>query len=181
MKILFLALSALLFLGCTQEKKQESQKTIKVKTVAKAPVKEAVAQQTEVKEVPKAVAVQTTPAVIEKKAIEVQAPVVEKKVVEVKEVKTEVVPKEVAVIQPAIVDGAVVFKKCAGCHGLHAEKKALGKSHIIKDWNKDKIIAALHGYKNGTYGGAMKGIMKGQAGKLSNDEISAVAEYISKL
>ena len=140
MKILFLALSALLFLGCNDNKKEAPQKVVTKK-----------------------------------------APVAQKKVVEVKEVKTEVVPKKVAIVHAATVDGGVVFKRCAGCHGANAEKKALGKSQVIKGWNKDKIIAALHGYKNGTYGGAMKGIMKGQAGKLSNAEISAVAEHISKL
>jgi len=28
-------------------------------------------------------------------------------------------------------DGASLYKKCAGCHGAKAEKKALGKSNII--------------------------------------------------
>jgi len=74
--------------------------------------------------------------------------------------------------------GADIYKKCAGCHGVNAEKKALGKSHIIKDWDAKKIASALHGYKDGTYGGPMKALMKGQVAPLSDADIEAVAKYI---
>nr|WP_297439987.1 c-type cytochrome [Sulfurimonas sp.] len=84
-------------------------------------------------------------------------------------------------MQAPSVDGALVFKKCVACHGANAEKKALNKSQVIQGWNTQKIIAALHGYKDGTYGGAMKGVMKSQVSNLSDDEITAVAEHISKL
>lgn len=77
-------------------------------------------------------------------------------------------------------DGAALFKKCVGCHGLNAEKKALGKSKIIKGWGKNKIIEALKGYKDGSYGGVMKGVMKGQTASLNNEQIEMLAEYISK-
>ncbi len=76
-------------------------------------------------------------------------------------------------------DGAASFAKCAGCHGQNAEKKALGKSKIIKDMSKEDIIAALKGYKNGTYGGPMKGLMKGQVAGLDDASIEAVATYIT--
>jgi cytochrome c553 len=189
MKILFLALATLLFLGCSQEKQKESQKAEATQTAHKAPVKETVVKETAVKVIPKAVDTNKTAVVVEEKATVVtkaaiksdKAPVIEKEVVEVKEVKTEVVPQEVAVVQKVTVDGAAVFKKCVGCHGMHAEKKALGKSQVIKGWDTQKILTALHGYKDGTYGGTMKSIMKGQVSKLSDDEIKAVAEYISKL
>jgi cytochrome c553 len=78
-------------------------------------------------------------------------------------------------------DGATIFKTCAGCHGANAEKAALGKSQIIKGWEKNKIVAALKGYKDGTYGGAMKGVMKGQVARLDDNKIDAVATYISSL
>ncbi len=78
-------------------------------------------------------------------------------------------------------DGATLFKKCAGCHGKNAEKKALGRSEIINTWKSDKIVSALKGYKAGTFGGAMKGIMKGQAGSLNDDQIKALANYIPTL
>ncbi|NPA03537.1 MAG: c-type cytochrome [Epsilonproteobacteria bacterium] len=78
-------------------------------------------------------------------------------------------------------DGAALYKKCAGCHGLHGEKKALGKSAPIKGWDKEKIIEALKGYKAGTrnvYG--MGALMKGQVASLSDADIEAIADYLSK-
>jgi cytochrome c-type protein NapB len=62
---------------------------------------------------------------------------------------------------------------CKGCHGQNFEKKALGKSKIIKDMSKADVSAALVGYKNGTYGGSMKGLMKGQVAKYSEADLKA--------
>ncbi len=76
---------------------------------------------------------------------------------------------------------ADLYKKCAGCHGINGEKKALGKSMVITGWEKDKTIAALKGYKDGSYGKAMKGIMKGQVVSLSDKEIEALAQHIQTL
>ena len=78
----------------------------------------------------------------------------------------------------ASADGAAIFTKCAACHGATAEKKALGKSQVIKGWKAQKVVAALKGYKDGTYGGAMKGVMKGQVSSLSNAQIESVAKFI---
>lgn len=78
-------------------------------------------------------------------------------------------------------DGATLYKSCAGCHGAKGEKKALGKSHIIQGWEVEKTVAALKGYKDGTYGGPMKGLMKGQAAKLSDADMQEVAKYIHGL
>lgn len=79
-------------------------------------------------------------------------------------------------------DGAALYKKCAGCHGAKGEKKALGKSAPITGWDKAKVVEALKGYKAGSrniYG--MGGLMKGQVASYSDEDIEAVAEYISKL
>ncbi len=73
----------------------------------------------------------------------------------------------------------VLYKKCTGCHGLNGEKKALNKSAVIKDWNAQKIADALQGYKKGTYGGAMKGVMKGQVVGINDKEIDLLSKYIS--
>ncbi|WP_419766874.1 c-type cytochrome [Arcobacter sp.] len=78
-------------------------------------------------------------------------------------------------------EGETIYKACASCHGAKAEKVALGKSQIIKGWDKQKIVDALKGYKAGTYGGAMKGVMKGQVARLDDEKIQAVASYISTL
>ena len=72
------------------------------------------------------------------------------------------------------------YAKCAGCHGAHGEKKALGKSKIIAEMSKADIVAALNGYKDGSYGGPMKGLMKGQVASLSDADITAISEKIGK-
>lgn len=77
-------------------------------------------------------------------------------------------------------DGAALFKKCAACHGPSGEKVALGKSKIIKDMSKGDIEAALKGYKDGSYGGASKALMKGQVASLNPAQIHAIAELIGK-
>jgi cytochrome c553 len=73
------------------------------------------------------------------------------------------------------------FAKCSACHGKNAEKHALGKSQVIQGWKAEKTLAALKGYKDGTYGGPMKGVMKGQVGNLSEADMKALAEYIEGL
>ena len=78
----------------------------------------------------------------------------------------------------AAADGASLYKKCSACHGQTGEKKALGKSEVIKGWEATRTVAALKGYKNGTYGGAMKGLMKGQVSPLNDTQIEEIAKYI---
>ena len=68
---------------------------------------------------------------------------------------------------------------CAGCHGANFEKAALGKSKIVKDMAHADIVTALKGYKDGSYGGAMKGVMKGQVANLSDADIEAIATQIT--
>lgn len=99
---------------------------------------------------------------VEKKVIKAEAPVVES----VKEVI-------------AVPDATILYKKCAACHGLNAEKKALNNSQIIKDWEATKIAEALKGYQNGTYGGAMKGLMVGQVKNLSDTQIDTLSKHIA--
>ena len=67
---------------------------------------------------------------------------------------------------------------CVGCHGKNFEKHAMGKSKVVKDMSKADIVAALKGYKDGSYGGAMKGIMKGQVASLSDADMQAIADSI---
>lgn len=60
------------------------------------------------------------------------------------------------------------FKACHSCHGQNFEKNALGKSKIVKNMTKSQVTTALLGYKYDTYGGVMKGLMKGQVSKYSD-------------
>ena len=73
----------------------------------------------------------------------------------------------------------LLYKSCKGCHGVTGEKRALGKSAIIKGWSEDKIYKALSGYKDGTYGSTMKRLMKGKVKNLSSDDIKQLSLYIS--
>ena len=172
MKVLLLVISSLFILGCSQEKKVEQQHEQKIK---ESVVAEKVTE-------PKKESVVAEPQKsTHKEDATIKEEVKKRAVVEVEKVATEVVPKEVAVIDKKEVDGSKIFVKCAGCHGKDAEKKALGKSKIIKDWDEMKVADALHGYKDGTYGGTMKTVMNAQVSNLSDDEINAVAKYISKL
>ena len=79
-------------------------------------------------------------------------------------------------------DGAALFKKCAVCHGLKAEKQALGKSGVITGWDAAKTEEVLNDYKAGTrnvYG--MGALMKGQVAAYSAEDMKAVAVHIAGL
>ncbi len=79
-------------------------------------------------------------------------------------------------------DGAALFKKCAGCHGAHGEKHALGKSAVIAGLPVKTIEEDIKGYKAGTLNKHGMGmLMKGQVAGLSDAQIKELAEYIHGL
>jgi len=165
MKIVLSALVALFLLGCN-ENKSTTQESANV-----APTKSEVVEKV---------------AVVEEKVApqEEKVVVAEEKVTptETKEaVVEEVAPIVKAETATQKIDAAKLFVACASCHGTHGEKKALGKSKVIAGWKATQVESALKGYKDGSYGGTMKAVMQGQAAKLSDAQISALAEYISKL
>ena len=69
---------------------------------------------------------------------------------------------------------------CKGCHGQAWEKKALGKSKVVSDMTHAEIADSLKGYKAGTYGGPMKGLMKGQVAKYSDADLDAFSATVGK-
>ncbi|MCD6190606.1 MAG: cytochrome C [Sulfurimonas sp.] len=69
---------------------------------------------------------------------------------------------------------------CKGCHGADWSKKALGKSKVVSNLSHAEIATALKGYKAGTFGGPMKGLMKGQVAKYSDADLDAFAQTIGK-
>jgi len=75
---------------------------------------------------------------------------------------------------------AVNAKACTSCHGADWGKKALGKSKVVKDMTHAEIATAVKGYKAGTYGGPMKGLMKGQVAKYSDADLEAFAQTVGK-
>ena len=79
-------------------------------------------------------------------------------------------------------NGAKIYKQCAGCHGKHGEKKAIGRSAIIAKQNPSLTIKQLKAYKAGTLNlHGMGAVMKKNMVGLSNADIKAVAKYISTL
>jgi cytochrome c553 len=175
MKVLISVALALFLVGCSSDTKEEAK---------------AVKQEVEVQK-QESIAKPETPTVTESAKVE---PTKDETVTTAEAVKEEAVAK-IEVAKEAVVvkadeikeaatsqaSGAALYQVCAGCHGADASKPALGKSQIIKGWDADKISAALHGYKAGTYGGTMKSLMVGQVSKLSDDDIKTLSEHISKL
>lgn len=93
----------------------------------------------------------------------------------------EVIKQEGALTQEQLEEAQNLFLKCAGCHGNKAERSALSQSKIIQDFSVEQIIDALKGYKEGTYGGTMKGVMQGQVAGLTDEQIELLAQYITTL
>lgn len=80
------------------------------------------------------------------------------------------------IVLSTLVCGTVAFAgvnlgACKGCHGQNWEKAALGKSKIVANMTKEEVSNSLVGYKNGTYGGPMAGVMKGQVAKYSEADL----------
>ena len=71
-------------------------------------------------------------------------------------------------------------KACTSCHGKYWNKRALGKSKVVSNMSSYDIAMALKGYKNGTYGGSMKGLMKGQVAKYSDYDLEVFAKTIGR-
>lgn len=73
-----------------------------------------------------------------------------------------------------------LYTKCIACHGTQGEKVALGKSLIIKDMTKPAFIAAMKGYKDGSYGKEQKALMKPLVATLTDAQIEEIANFIVK-
>jgi cytochrome c553 len=73
------------------------------------------------------------------------------------------------------------YAKCKGCHGADGTTKALGKSAVLAGQDKAALVEAINGYKAGTRNVSGMGmLMKGQVAAMSDADIEAVAEYLSK-
>ena len=78
--------------------------------------------------------------------------------------------------------GKAAYAKCAGCHGADGKTKALGKSAVIAGEAAADLETKIAAYKAGTRNIAGMGmLMKGQVASLSDEDIKAVAAYISSL
>lgn len=87
-----------------------------------------------------------------------------------------------AVAPAAAVDGKTAYAACGACHGPDGKTAALGKSAVISGQTAADIETKLKEYKAGTRNVAGQGaVMQGQAANLNDDQIKALADYISKL
>lgn len=185
--LLSVVVISILFLGCSDESKEE------VKTTTNKAI-DNVAQATEdVQEKATTIAQKVTEKTKEvvDEVTQKTAPVVKEVTTKVKTVASDVttnvvkakedLQEKIHIATAPKIDGKALFKVCASCHGQNGEKKALNASQVIQGWDKSKIEIALHGYKNGTYGAAMRGVMVGQVKSLDDAQISALATYISTL
>lgn len=158
--------AVLVFSGCAEDTKDKDTKNSN-QIVTKEEVTQKLDNNTVVQSTNK---VAENTKVIKETKIEKEAP----NKVEEKSENSE----EIVVVTP---DGETLFKTCASCHGQKGEKEALGKSQIITGWDKDRFINAMKGYKDGTYGGVMKNIMKSQVETKTDEEIDILANYVSNL
>ena len=69
---------------------------------------------------------------------------------------------------------AFSLSTCMGCHGKKFEKRAQGKSRVVKDMTKEEIVKRLHYFKTSD------SIMKSYASRLSDKEISQIANVFGK-
>jgi len=165
--LMALSLSALLLGGCVDSSTGASARADMEGGEAHKTEAKAEAPKVEEKKAEAPVAQKVEAPKAEEKKAEAPAPVVEEKAQ---------APKE----ETAPASAEVSTAACAGCHGANFEKKAMGVSKIVKDMAKADIVTALKGYKDGSYGGSMKTIMKGQASPLSDAQIDAIANKIGK-
>jgi cytochrome c553 len=69
---------------------------------------------------------------------------------------------------------ASFLKVCQNCHGKNFEKRALGRSRIVKNLKKDEIVARLNYFKTSN------SIMKSYASGLSKKQISQIANVFGR-
>ena len=84
------------------------------------------------------------------------------------------------IITTSLLAGEFINEKtCMSCHGSDWGKKALGKSKVVADMNVTEITDSLIGYKDGTYGGKLKGLMKGQVQRYTDEELTIFSEKLA--
>ncbi len=77
-------------------------------------------------------------------------------------------------------EAPAAYTACKACHGEKGEKAfAAAPDRVPAKLSKEDIVKALKGYKDGSYGGATKGMMAGQVAALTDAQIEELATYIS--
>lgn len=76
-------------------------------------------------------------------------------------------------------DGAKLYgAKCAECHGADGKDSAISGKAIAGD---TAVLTKLTGYKAGSFGGDQKATMQASLEGLNDDQMKAVAAYVTTL
>jgi len=80
-------------------------------------------------------------------------------------------------------DGAAIYasKGCAACHGADGKTPIMGAYPKIAGQNLDYMIQQLNDIKSGARNNGQSAPMKGIMAAVSDDEIKAIAAYLSEL
>lgn len=170
--IIFTVFAGLFLIGCTEDKPKDTNPEVQEPTT-QTKIKDGLDKTAEV--ITKSV--ESAASKAEELAKDVQQsakPTIEKAVQKVNDIKNDLK-------SDVEIDAKALYSKCASCHGQNAQNAALGKSKVIKGWDKEKVYQSLKGYQDGTYGGSMKALMKSQVSSYSDDELKALSSYISNL
>lgn len=186
--IFSLAVAAIIFTACGEETKkvvEEVNKTAIAEAVKKDTVsafETAKIKMAEAAEAAKEAAAEMA-AEAKVEADKMSAEAVEKAAalkVEAEAKAAELTQAATAALTP--VSPPAAYDKCKGCHGADGKTAALGKSAIIAGQDKEALITSMNEYKAGTKNvTGMGALMKGQAATMSDEEIEAVADYLSQI
>ena len=186
--LLSLAVATLLFTACGEEtKKAAAEATAAVNVAAEKAAEETKEKAANAVETAKEKAAEATETVKEKasaatEAVKEAAAEASKAVQETTAKAVEATKEAVASVTGDTAAGEAAYAKCAGCHGKDGKTKALGKSEVIAGQSAADLETKLAEYKAGTRNvSGMGSLMKGQVASLSEDDIKAVAAYISGL
>ena len=80
-------------------------------------------------------------------------------------------------------DGKALYdqKLCTTCHGVGGKQPIVGTYPKLAGQNKDYLVAHFKDIQNGARDNGQTAAMKGIVAGVSDQEIEAIADYLSKL
>lgn len=189
--IFWLVVAAILFTGCGEEtKKSAAEATAAVKETAskaaeetKAATQEAISKTveatTEAVEKTKEVVAEATQSLTPEALADEENITTSEAIQETLEANQTI---QTSSQELKTLEAPAAYAKCTGCHGQDGKTKALGKSEIIAGQSEANLIASMNEYKAGTKNvSGMGALMKSQMDAVSNEDIKAIAVYLSNI
>lgn len=80
-------------------------------------------------------------------------------------------------------DGAALYtaKMCQTCHGAEGKAPIMGAYPKLNGQNKDYLVNQMKDIKSGARANGMSMAMKAMVANVSDEEIVAIAEYLSQV